>query len=103
MDRFCPGGKCAIARRGAAQARHFGCASRAVRRANHPLGDACARGAAFDRAIGAIISLTALGVLGMPAMTAYVGLFEIGQPTPGETVVFAAASGAVGSLVGQIA
>jgi NADPH-dependent curcumin reductase CurA len=46
---------------------------------------------------------TALGVLGMPGMTAYVGLSEIGQPKPGETVVVAAASGAVGSVVGQIA
>jgi NADPH-dependent curcumin reductase len=45
---------------------------------------------------------TALGVLGMPGMTAYVGLLEIGQPKPGETVVVAAASGAVGSVVGQI-
>src|SRR5262247_286700 len=46
---------------------------------------------------------TALGVLGMPGMTAYVGLLEVGQPKPGETVVVAAASGAVGSVVGQIA
>jgi NADPH-dependent curcumin reductase CurA len=46
---------------------------------------------------------TALGVLGMPGMTAYAGLLEIGQPKPGETVVVAAASGAVGSVVGQIA
>ena len=46
---------------------------------------------------------TALGVLGMPGMTAYVGLGEIGRPKPGETVVVAAASGAVGSVVGQIA
>jgi NADPH-dependent curcumin reductase len=46
---------------------------------------------------------TALGVLGMPGMTAYCGLLEIGQPKPGETVVVAAASGAVGSVVGQIA
>jgi NADPH-dependent curcumin reductase len=46
---------------------------------------------------------TALGVLGMPGMTAYVGLLEIGRPKPGETVVVAAASGAVGSIVGQIA
>src|ERR1700738_1188951 len=44
---------------------------------------------------------TALGVLGMPGMTAYVGLLEIGQPKPGETIVVAAASGAVGSVVGQ--
>src|SRR2546422_3501917 len=46
---------------------------------------------------------TALGVLGMPGMTAYVGLLDIGQPKPGETVVVSAASGAVGSVVGQIA
>jgi len=46
---------------------------------------------------------TALGVLGMPGLTAYAGLLNIGQPKPGETVVVAAASGPVGSLVGQIA
>ncbi|WP_312510916.1 NADP-dependent oxidoreductase [Massilia sp.] len=46
---------------------------------------------------------TALGVLGMTGFTAYVGLEEIGRPVPGETVVVAAASGAVGSIVGQIA
>ena len=46
---------------------------------------------------------TALGVLGMPGMTAYMGLLEIGRPAVGETVVVAAASGAVGSVVGQIA
>jgi NADPH-dependent curcumin reductase len=46
---------------------------------------------------------TALGVLGMPGMTAYMGLLEIGKPAVGETVVVAAASGAVGSVVGQIA
>jgi len=46
---------------------------------------------------------TGVGVLGMPGMTAYVGLLEIGKPKPGETVVVAAASGAVGSAVGQIA
>jgi NADPH-dependent curcumin reductase CurA len=46
---------------------------------------------------------TALGVLGMPGMTAYTGLLDIGHPKPGETVVVAAASGAVGSAVGQIA
>ncbi len=45
----------------------------------------------------------ALGVLGMPGFTAYMGLLDIGQPTAGETVVVAAASGAVGSVVGQIA
>ena len=46
---------------------------------------------------------TALGVLGMPGMTAYTGLLNIGQPKEGETVVVAAATGPVGSLVGQIA
>ncbi len=45
----------------------------------------------------------ALGVLGMPGLTAYAGLLTVGQPKAGETVVVAAASGAVGSLVGQIA
>lgn len=44
-----------------------------------------------------------LGVLGMPGFTAYMGLAEIGQPKPGETLVVAAASGAVGSVVGQVA
>ena len=46
---------------------------------------------------------TALGVLGMPGMTAYFGLLEITNPQPGETVFVSAAAGAVGSLVGQIA
>ena len=46
---------------------------------------------------------TATGVLGMPGVTAYTGLLNIGQPKKGETVVVAAASGAVGSVVGQIA
>lgn len=46
---------------------------------------------------------TALGVLGMPGMTAYCGLLEIGQPRAGETVVVSAATGGVGSIVGQIA
>ena len=45
----------------------------------------------------------ALGALGMPGFTAYMGLLDIGQPKAGETVVVAAASGAVGSVVGQIA
>ncbi|MCT8177202.1 NADP-dependent oxidoreductase [Variovorax sp. CY25R-8] len=45
----------------------------------------------------------ALGALGMPAFTAHVGLLDIGQPKPGETVVVAAATGAVGAMVGQIA
>ena len=46
---------------------------------------------------------TAIGVLGMPGFTAFVGLLDIGQPKPGETVVVSAASGAVGSIVGQLA
>ncbi|MCX8256452.1 hypothetical protein RHAL1_03427 [Beijerinckiaceae bacterium RH AL1] len=46
---------------------------------------------------------TGLGVLGMPGFTAWSGLKLIGQPKPGETVVVAAASGPVGSLVGQLA
>ena len=46
---------------------------------------------------------TALGVLGMPGLTAYFGLLEIGQPQAGETVVVCGAAGAVGSAVGQIA
>jgi NADPH-dependent curcumin reductase CurA len=44
----------------------------------------------------------ALGVLGMPGFTAYMGLLDIGQPQAGETLVVAAASGAVGAVVGQI-
>jgi len=46
---------------------------------------------------------TANGVLGMPGMTAYFGLYEVGRPKAGETVVVSAASGAVGQLVGQLA
>ncbi|MEM8497416.1 MAG: NADP-dependent oxidoreductase [Pseudomonadota bacterium] len=44
-----------------------------------------------------------LGVLGMPGLTAYVGLLDLGEPKAGETVVLAASTGAVGSVVGQIA
>jgi len=46
---------------------------------------------------------TAIGVLGMPGLTAYVGLIDIGAPKSGETVLVSAASGAVGSVVGQLA
>jgi NADPH-dependent curcumin reductase len=53
-----------------------------------------------DPALGPISY--ALGVLGMPGLTAYTGLLNIGQPKPGETLVVAAASGAVGSVVGQL-
>jgi NADPH-dependent curcumin reductase CurA len=45
---------------------------------------------------------TANGVLGMPGMTAYFGLLDVGQPKAGETIVVSAASGAVGQVVGQI-
>jgi NADPH-dependent curcumin reductase CurA len=55
----------------------------------------------IDTSLGPIS--TAVGILGMPGMTAYTGLLDIGQPKAGETVVVAAASGAVGSAVGQIA
>jgi len=54
-----------------------------------------------DPALGPISY--ALGVLGMPGLTAYAGLLNIGKPQPGETLVVAAASGAVGSVVGQTA
>lgn len=46
---------------------------------------------------------TALGVLGMPGLTAYHGLLQVGQPRPGDTVLVSAASGAVGGVVGQLA
>ena len=46
---------------------------------------------------------TALGVLGMPGLTAYAGLEVVGRPKPGETLVVGAASGPVGSLAGQLA
>jgi len=52
---------------------------------------------------GAVPLSCYLGVLGMPGLTAWFGLKEIGQPKPGETVVVSAASGAVGSVVGQLA
>ena len=46
---------------------------------------------------------TAVGVLGMPGLTAYFGLMDVARPKPGETVVVSGAAGAVGSIVGQIA
>ncbi len=45
---------------------------------------------------------SALGVLGMPGLTAWIGLNEYGRPKPGETLVVSAATGAVGSVVGQL-
>lgn len=55
----------------------------------------------FDRDLAPLS--TALGVLGMPGMTAYFGLLDVGRPRAGETVMVSGAAGAVGSLVGQIA
>ncbi len=46
---------------------------------------------------------TSLGVLGMPGLTAYHGLFEVAKPVAGDTVVVTAAAGAVGAVVGQLA
>ena len=54
-----------------------------------------------ERELGPIS--TSLGVLGMPGLTAYFGLLDIGQPKAGETVVVSGAAGAVGPIVGQIA
>ncbi len=56
---------------------------------------------AFDRTTAPVS--TALGVLGMPGLTAYVGLLDVGRPKEGETVFVSGAAGAVGSIVGQIA
>jgi len=55
----------------------------------------------FDPSLGPVS--TGLGVLGMPGLTAYVGLLDVGRPSEGETVFVSGAAGAVGSLVGQIA
>jgi NADPH-dependent curcumin reductase len=66
----------------------------------HAAGDAKAL-RALDPAVAPVSY--ALGVLGMPGLTAYVGLLDIGQPKSGETVVISAAAGAVGSIAGQIA
>jgi NADPH-dependent curcumin reductase CurA len=64
----------------------------------------CAKGADLAKVDGTRAPLSYfLGCLGMPGMTAYFGLKEIGQPKAGETVVVSAASGAVGSVVGQLA
>ena len=65
---------------------------------------AASAGAALRKLNPAVAPITTgLGVLGMPGFTAYAGLNLIGKPKPGETVVVAAASGPVGSLVGQLA
>ena len=49
-----------------------------------------------------LLASRALGVLGMPGLTAYMDLLDIGQPKTGDTIVLAGASGAIGSLIGQI-
>src|SRR5215831_9307480 len=64
---------------------------------------AASSGKGLRKLDGSLPPTTALGVLGMPGMTAFVGLLDIGHPRPGETVVVSAASGAVGSVVGQLA
>jgi len=64
---------------------------------------ALSNGTGLRKLDGSLPATTALGVLGMPGLTAFVGLLDIGQPKRGETVVVSAASGAVGSVVGQLA
>jgi NADPH-dependent curcumin reductase CurA len=53
--------------------------------------------------VGGVPASYYLGVLGMPGITAWFGLFEIGKPKAGETIVVSAATGAVGSVAGQLA
>src|SRR5690606_18777853 len=65
---------------------------------------AISNGRGVERADTGLAPLEAwIGGLGMPGKTAYFGLLDVGQPKEGETVVVSAASGAVGSVVGQIA
>jgi hypothetical protein len=65
---------------------------------------AASDGAGVSRIADPRVPLSAyLGVVGMPGVTAHIGLFDFGQPKAGETVVVSAASGAVGAVVGQIA
>ena len=67
-------------------------------------GQADDKTAAFTRIDPALAPLeTWLNTLGMPGMTAYFGLLEVGQPKAGETVVVSGAAGAVGQTVGQVA
>ena len=68
------------------------------------VGAADDRAAAFVKIDPSIAPLPKyLNALGMPGMTAYFGLIEVGQPKPGETVVVSGAAGAVGQTVGQVA
>jgi NADPH-dependent curcumin reductase CurA len=63
-----------------------------------------ADGGALQKVDPSVIHLSAwLGPVGMPGVTAWIGLFDICAPKPGDTVVVTAASGAVGSVVGQLA
>jgi NADPH-dependent curcumin reductase CurA len=65
---------------------------------------AVARGSLLRKVDPALAPIsTALGVLGMPGLTAYFGLLDLCDPQPGETVVVSGAAGAVGMLVGQVA
>jgi len=64
---------------------------------------ACSAGGGLRRLDRELPLTAAIGILGMPGLTAYVGLIDIGQPKANETVVVSAASGAVGSVVGQLA
>ena len=65
---------------------------------------AVSSGAGVMKVDGQKVPLSAyLGAVGMPGVTAYVGLLDIGAPKAGETVVVSAAAGAVGSVVGQLA
>ena len=65
---------------------------------------AVARGSALRKIDASLAPIsTALGVLGLPGLTAYFGLLQIGAPRRGETVVVSGAAGAVGMLVGQLA
>lgn len=66
----------------------------------HPIVDG-ATARPIDPATGPLS--TFLGILGMPGLTSYAGLLRLGEPKAGDTVLVSAASGAVGSLVGQIA
>lgn len=67
---------------------------------SHPVVSAD-RAIKLDPSVGPLS--TFLGILGMPGLTAYAGLLRLGEPQPGDTLLVSAASGAVGSLVGQLA
>jgi hypothetical protein len=64
---------------------------------------AVARGGALRKLPPGVEPTWALHVLGTTGLTAYFGLFDVGRPRPGDTVVVSAAAGAVGSIVGQLA